>query len=416
MSLLVKFIFPLTLILFSFFAKADSFSLEGEDVYAIAAHIKMQRSKFRKIIGSKELVGMEVLVADSTSSKIESLFGHSAIRFIDNDESEYNDLVLSFQMLALDSSKVNSKALGGWENFPFVYSFEDYLKQYMSNEGRSVKRLIIPTDQEKLENVVLNLATILEVPDIVGDYNFFTNNCLTAIFKVLSDSGYAIHDDSILNLAFGIQVPVLAERVLRKSFIVNYPYINLRSYSGDLQTKAESMIQLEHSYKDINPYHDESLTLENYWRHSSFKDFIKNLTDDEVLGLNRDWPKKWMPVIHLLDNELDKRNLLKNKKANHGAIPKSIYKICPLSQKNCITNKLKSLLEIWTKSDLEGSFNDIEARYIQEKMRYYTMNIGSSGAKGWIFVKEEILNEVNNNTYIGEIIKLNRLLKKEVKK
>lgn len=106
--------------------------------------------RLAKKIERGQIIGLELITAASTDSKIESRFGHSMIRFIDTTPRQSDDLTLSF---VADVDEPNMSYTGGvygkYPVFPMIKPTRDFVRDYIKIQGRYLKRNIMPATSEQ---------------------------------------------------------------------------------------------------------------------------------------------------------------------------------------------------------------------------------------------------------------------------
>lgn len=101
-----------------------------------------------------QIIGLEVVLADTTNSKFESRFGHSMIHFVDNIGDTGNDLMLSFVANVTDPKlSYLGGVFGKYSVYPLVKSFRLFHNDYVKNQNRSLKRIVIPSNEKVLKNI-----------------------------------------------------------------------------------------------------------------------------------------------------------------------------------------------------------------------------------------------------------------------
>ncbi|MBI2522592.1 MAG: DUF4105 domain-containing protein [Bdellovibrio sp.] len=116
--------------------------------------------KYAKRLADKqtrgEIVGLELVVASSTSIRFESQWGHALFRFVDNVGDAENDVGLGF-VADLNATSVNyvMGLLGGYPVFPVIKSLRLYNTQYVKSESRPLDRYVLPSNQ-KIRNQMVN--------------------------------------------------------------------------------------------------------------------------------------------------------------------------------------------------------------------------------------------------------------------
>lgn len=167
--------------------------------------------------------GVELLVTDSGSA-IESKFGHSLIRLIDNDELWTNDLVVSFAAnVEGEGTSLIKGVIGGYEVMAEIKTMYEFWDQYTLNEGRGFLRYPLRLNKFELENFLNSLQRFIDKPELSGDYKFFSNNCSTVVTKVFQDAGIIKKDDTH-------SIPITIESWINKHLYS--PFLPIRT-SGD---------------------------------------------------------------------------------------------------------------------------------------------------------------------------------------
>ncbi len=179
---------------------------------SVFAHSLSETTKSALLqLKSKPLVGIEVLVAGESFQSPASVFGHSMIRFVSELGDPYNDVVVSFiadgstadeeYLKHLNGSKfrqtVQSTAglvkymakgvFGSYKIGVDAASFKEMLDRYAGDDGRSLRRIIIPTTTEQRSKIVDGLFQL--AVDGSRPYYFHAFNCATAILRVLQFGG-----------------------------------------------------------------------------------------------------------------------------------------------------------------------------------------------------------------------------------
>ncbi|RZF21464.1 DUF4105 domain-containing protein [Halobacteriovorax vibrionivorans] len=104
------------------------------------------------------IIGLELIIASSSWSNIESGFGHTMLRFVDDIGTESDDVVLSF-VANVDSVKLNyvKGIFGGYPVFPQVKSLRLFMDEYNNRQKRDLDRYIIISNEEIRNNVINEL-------------------------------------------------------------------------------------------------------------------------------------------------------------------------------------------------------------------------------------------------------------------
>lgn len=126
--------------------------------------LSLNQKYFNRLIKrfeQQQIIGLEIIVADESDIDKSSQYGHAMLRFVDNNASMGDDIVLSF-VAAIDDYKIsNFKGVtGGYPVMPLYSSFRKQTQKYQKIENRSLKRSIIPVTGPMLERLMQQLKNI----------------------------------------------------------------------------------------------------------------------------------------------------------------------------------------------------------------------------------------------------------------
>ncbi len=146
------------------------------------AQIKNIEKNFRKLksrIDNNEIVGLELLIADTTKSQIESRFGHALFRFVDKNRLAGNDLVIGF-VAQVDTPILNyfKGVFGGYALVPEVRPLRDFHQQYSVSQQRFLDRYVLSSD-DNLRKLVFDKLR----EQWMDYYNVFKENISIKAFK-----------------------------------------------------------------------------------------------------------------------------------------------------------------------------------------------------------------------------------------
>ncbi len=149
-------------------AYADEALLSKEDQASIIFFIERQQdivqnnekilSRLVRRLEKNQIKGLELIVAASGKTRMESRFGHTLLRFVDNNGNASDDIVLSF-VADLDGPELSSRRgiFGGYPVYPLLKTFRMFNKDYVKNDERSLERHIIPSTREMRSDLVQKL-------------------------------------------------------------------------------------------------------------------------------------------------------------------------------------------------------------------------------------------------------------------
>ncbi len=223
-----------TLALFSFFC-----ILQNTLAHTASEGTKRALQKLK----SNPIAGIEVLVAGESFQSPASAFGHSMIRFVLDQNDPYNDVVVSFiadgsnadeeYLKNLTGSKFHqdmqsttglvkymAKGLFGFYDVGIdAGSLKEILERYAGDDGRSLKRILIPTSAEQRAKIVEGLFHL--GVDGSRPYYFQSFNCAVAILRVLQYGGLPYFPWGTSN------IPVELEGGLNRLLWAPYPAVDM---------------------------------------------------------------------------------------------------------------------------------------------------------------------------------------------
>lgn len=351
---------------------------------------------------AREQWGLEIITAGSTLNKVESIFGHTLIRLLDNDEDPLNDTVIGFEMLPVDEASILEKAFkGGYETVPMVKDLVTYLSQYSLRQSRSTIRLILPTTPAQMAAIKTNFLQMLAVTDLSGDYLFLSNNCATVLLKLLGSSGYPTPWTLL-------DVPTLLESRLRSSLILDTPAIPLPSLSEILWDLACRYLQTEKGVGSCTVYWLKETAKEFSLDHDvvkrlladeAFWDFIEKNTDDfQKAVLFHLWPDDYMSSLAPGAKAGDAYIRLIQMRQRHAAVlqewplkrmvpsfPRELYDLCAKDDVACRAARLEAARKTWGQDVLLKTTEGLRERYNYERHRAGQLTTkGRQVMAGWL--------------------------------
>ena len=340
-------------------------SLSLEKQTALAKFIEENRRVAFQHMARKH-VGIEILIAGSTTSQIASVFGHSLIRLIDEDGNPLNDTIIGFEMMGLGKGDDMIKGLkGGYETIPRVMDMATFLVRYGLNEGRSLERIVLPSTPETIARLKKAILNVLSVPDIVGDYTFFGNNCLTVLRNVLGFAGYPTPNGII-------DVPTGFPGALQSAMVTYAPPIEMPSVYDVLWTRVcdywqkkqgpgSCRLRLFTAEMLLNSWSDP--ILRTVLKDDAFWKFLENGSASENSLLVHLWPYGLDTDPNSKESvSMEIMNRLQVLKENtpgflpvadlFKSLPAAAYRMCGLQDATCRHERLQAALTVWDKNTL----------------------------------------------------------------
>lgn len=168
---------------------------------------------------------VEVLITSPSLKGLESLFGHSALLVIPPGKSIEYGSVWEFQAdtTGIKSDKWWEVASGGLSGkFPFILTEEPaliFFSRHIVYEFRNIQRVLIPMTSAQSENLVQLLKELKKDPRALKNYFFRTENCMTALLRVLKSSGLPINLNQLISSTVSLgmipsQLPLIFRQLL----------------------------------------------------------------------------------------------------------------------------------------------------------------------------------------------------------
>lgn len=282
---------------------------------------------------ANNFVGLELITAGPYSGTFESRFGHTLLRFIDRDQDPFNDLVVAFEMVAIDGSRILQDGFNGQSAVaPTAMSMVEVMTNYFLDQQRKITRTILPTNKAQLKVVAEEILTLSQIPSALGNYSFIKNNCDTAMFKLLAEAGFSVPQAAI-------DIPTFAPERYSRAGYAPFPALTLE------ENRHVVAIEKSTRFGRAAQRQDRPLIeLEVVW------DAIGALPLEQIEPLYHQWPAKWAShkfrVAMLLKDKLQTpRPLVQIFQLE--ALPEALYNSCEEDRARCLQNRLAAARTTW---------------------------------------------------------------------
>lgn len=302
-------------------------------------YTKRNLEVLKEKIKNQSIIGIELIVAEATSLRMESQFGHALVRFVDNDYDWSNDITISF-VANVDSRKMNPlKGLfGGYTVLSETKTLNEFWVTYVVREDRPLNRYIIPLTPNQKENLFKEVISYAELStDLSTDYKFLSNNCSNIFGKILKKA-------ELIDKKAIAMVPTRSGTKLAKNLLAPFPSLLIKSVHPTVLKAAKLL-----GFKDI-----KELVLNKDWADNTVEILEQNLTDKEI--------KIVLLNVESLPINISK-SLAKNhnfKAGNTGAtfdevmsfkeIPTEFYNRC--NNQSCYDNLKDQIPTIWNETEI----------------------------------------------------------------
>lgn len=279
--------------------------------------INYSKSLSRDLLKNQNhIIGIEYITAAASGTDIAGKFGHSMLRFVDDDGVPANDIVLSFEALTPTSTyTIQDGIFGGYSSFAHFDTFSSFWTKYVRDESRPLYRYIIPTNILQRNKLIETLYQYSENPSILGGYTFFDNNCAGMLANLFIQVGISSHRKFING-----RIPVRLETWLAEALLSPYPALLARPPLAIIN-KLRKVLKLERE-KEINAY--------NLWPANSGDLLLKNFSREELLYL---YQELW-DLPYEISSEISKKYNYRNGESDFSKIigmrtvENQFYQIC----------------------------------------------------------------------------------------
>lgn len=330
----------------------------------ISQFIASRQKSLTKLItaNTTEHIGLEILSMNSKFDlkDLRNNFGKTFLRFVDSDDNDLNDLVITFEMENIYGDNKGDLLLTdaisfGANNIPLAMSLNSFILNYLKKEQAKFNRYIIPAPLSLIKKLKKIILQIHRAPGILKDYNLVLNNGSHALMLCLQFAGMPLELDDISIF------PSRLHYFLDQMKLSIYPVITTPDVK---QLKANiALTYLENHGSNIEE--DEDL---NYLKDSQFLATLNNLSITQLEILHILLPDEWHRIgmkvslmINAKKQDLNSSNattnLLNLDKLNH-----NIYSWCIVKDSKCRSKKIKSVLKKWTFDDIAKTIKRVKTR------------------------------------------------------
>lgn len=361
---------------------------------------KNERMKNKFLNESKELIGIEILLANPNPERSAERFGHTMIRFVYTGFDEnfkrphryFQDHVASFVPDPLgDQVNLLNSQLGTIPLTLELRSFGNFASAYISNSKRSIRRFIIPTTKEERESIKAKVDGYIQNPDQLGGYKLLFNNCTTILAELLDEVG-------LLKVDKGEFLPTSTEEWLVRNRVLYIPsslYSNFKPVYTEL---ANTLGIAEDKLRDHQTWPEDAARL-----------IHENLYKDRT---PRERERAIKLIISVMDKELpylvfnqliyqygysfregffrDKEELLKLK-----AYPRNMYEKCLDSK--CAQEIVDEMKKLHNKQEVQSHIQNLYAGYLTSPRAVKSL--------GWELVTEfAVASATKRNVYTKSFV------------
>lgn len=283
----------------------------------------------------KKLIGLEVIVADKGEGGA-SRFGHTLLRFVDNDSNPTNDFILS---VVAKTDSINASVIKGIKgDYPIwlnIRTLGEYWEEYVSIEKRPLKRYILSTDESLRSKILETLSKWVFATDrdkVIGKYTFLKNNCTGVLYKLFVESGME------KGTFFSPKIPVKFHKWLYKNGYSIFPTILIN-------TNHELILRLS----KVLSINEADLLTGNNWPENSLFLIRENFNSDEIKRILVEIQRMPTNVFKSLarENKFKGEELLKSMDIK--TLPSNMYRIC--ENEECAKENYNFELTFWDKSE-----------------------------------------------------------------
>lgn len=211
----IKLLFVILLLTLNFAFAQDSFQKNLEN------YVTLHTARADSLISNRDkIIGVEVIIT-GRSRTLASSFGHALVRFVYKDTNSSDTTIVSFVARPEEEIFSTWKAATSKYSFiPEVMSLQEIWIKYYEKQNRDLTRYILNLSPAQLDQFLDAAFLYIQNPDILNGYNFFNNNCMVAVSKILIEAGLTTSTKQAI-------FPNNAHNWLRKNNLTNLPGISI---------------------------------------------------------------------------------------------------------------------------------------------------------------------------------------------
>lgn len=201
-----------------------TFAIAQDDFQSSLNHyVTLHSNRADELISNRDkIIGVEILITGRSYS-LASSFGHTLLRFIYQDDASINISIVSFVARPEEETFSTWKAATSKYSFiPEVMSLQEVWKKYYLEQNREITRYILDLNPQQLNRFIDVAFIYIQNPKRLNGYNFFRNNCMGAVSRVLIDAGLTKSTKQAI-------FPNNAHNWLKKNKLITIPGINITS-------------------------------------------------------------------------------------------------------------------------------------------------------------------------------------------
>lgn len=283
----------------------------------------------------ESIIGLEILIA-AKGSALESRFGHTFLRLVDNDDNVLNDWVIGF---AADINEPKLSAVkglnGSYKVVLTVMPFFEVLSEYSINQNRAIDRYPLVLEAKDLQEFRDLLKSKLKKKE-EQPYTFLNNNCANLMISLFIEAGWP-------HFSNGKRFPLGVSKWALRSHLSPFPALRIESKKNRVQS---AVLKFRNS---------------NELSQLSIGDMNALLILQEDLDEN---------VRQNLKNELKSKNEIPSLSSAFEIerLPNLVYQLC--SSTSCISDQLRAFFSFWPES-----FTKLELRqYVLKGYKSFISN------------------------------------------
>ncbi len=190
---------------------------------SINNYINLHTERAEVLISNRDkIIGVEVIIT-GRSLTLASSFGHALLRFVYKDALSTDQSIISF--LARPEEEIFSTwkaATSKYRFIPEVMSLQEAWTNYYENQNRDLTRYVLDLSPDQLNQFIEVSFDYIQNPDQLKGYNFFRNNCIGAISKILIEAELTKTQKQAI-------FPNNAHKWLKKNNLTSLPGIKMTS-------------------------------------------------------------------------------------------------------------------------------------------------------------------------------------------
>jgi len=251
--------------------------------------------------------GLEVWTSAPSTKTKGATFGHTMLRFVDDDNNPLNDLVLSFRATIPEGEQLKiSKALAHEYEMGMDHgSVQSFWSLNLIWQERPIYRHVVVSTAQLRQNLVTKLrADLIRNDGNFGKYALLENSCLSVVLRFLKGAGFPMLERNEV-------LPTKIDEYLNSTFLSPFVFDDIKMPENVASIRAKVQLALVTSdLSQLRPIEIQSFL---QFPPAGFAFSLRGKLADELSSRMKGHSTKLVPLEKLM---------------NLDVLPKELYELC----------------------------------------------------------------------------------------